>query len=227
MQSKTIFGDPKKINNYTALAKETEVSFFSNTSELISDKTEKKINTIELIGEKEKKIINITNETELIGKKKKINNINNVNNNFNDVNKQKDNINVVNKRNYLCNTCAYYRNLNKEIIKSYQKKINYYTKLANDYEKELLFYKRVFTPKNNNCLQMQKVISREFCKYKKNNELEIQNVCSFTLNEEEEEYNDDDSLITVSTMVGRRKYKKHITRKEYYKILDEEGFDIH
>ena len=74
---------------------------------------------------------------------------------------------------------------------------------------------------------MQKVISREFCKYKKNNELEIQNVCSFTLNEEEEEYNDDDSLITVSTMVGRRKYKKHITRKEYYKILDEEGFDIH
>ena len=73
---------------------------------------------------------------------------------------------------------------------------------------------------------MQKVFSKEICKYKKNNKLEIQNVCSFTLNEEEE-YNDDDSLITVSTMVGKKKYKKHITRKEYFKILDEEGFDIH
>ena len=42
MQSKTIFGDLQKINNYTALAKETEASFFSNMSELIRDKTNKK-----------------------------------------------------------------------------------------------------------------------------------------------------------------------------------------
>lgn len=227
MQPKKIFGDLEKINNYTVLNNENEASFFTEISEFIREKTEKNKqnnNRSELIEENKKKNINIeNNETKMIGKKTK-KNVNIINDNFIDVNNKKHDVNK--KRNYICNTCVYYKNLNKEIIKEYQKEINHYKKLSNDYEKELLFYKRIFKPKKAYNLEIQNVISNEICKHNNKNKLEIQNICSFTLNEEEE-YNDDDSLVTVSTMVGKKKYKKHITRKEYFKILDDEGFDIH
>ena len=227
MQHKKIFGDLEKINNYTVLNNENEASFFTEISDFVREKTEKNKqnnNRSELIEENKEKNINIeNNETKMISKKTK-KNVNIINDNFIDVNNKKHDVNK--KRNYICNTCAYYRNLNKEIIKKYQKEINHYKKLSNDYEKELLFYKRIFKPKKTYNLEIQNVISNEICKYNNKNKLEVQNICSFTLNEEEE-YNDDDSLVTVSTMVGKKKYKKHITRKEYFKILDDEGFDIH
>lgn len=48
----------------------------------------------------------------------------------------------ISKNRFVCNTCVYYRNLNKIIIKEKNKEINKYKKLYKDCYEDMIFYKK-------------------------------------------------------------------------------------